>query len=38
MSLESIHFSVLCFIAGIGWLILLAMITGRWPINGEKKK
>jgi hypothetical protein len=37
MILESIHFGVLCFLAGIGWLILLAMITSKWPI-GEKKK
>jgi hypothetical protein len=37
MILESIHFGVLCFLAGIGWLILLAMITGKWPI-GEKKE
>jgi len=36
MILESIHFGVLCFLAGIGWLILLAMITGKWPLGGKK--
>ncbi len=37
MILESIHFGVLYFLAGIGWLILLAMITGKWPIGAKKK-
>lgn len=26
------------FAAGIGWLILLAMICGKWPIGKEKKE
>lgn len=38
MILEWCHALALYIIAGLGWLILLVMITGNWPINGGKKK
>lgn len=38
MDLYLPYILLVCFAAGIGWLILLAMIYGKWPIGKEEKE